>query len=298
MIPKVVQVVESKRPADAAPWTPPTACPVCGSRGDQARGRGGPPLPERLLPGPGRGAAQALRRPRGHGHRGPGRRARAPARSSRAWCGTSPISTGSRSRSWSSFERMAEKSARQPAGADRGQQGPRAAPPAVRPRHPLRGRARGAAAGPPLPQPGRAARAPRSRRSTRSTRSGRPSRSRSTTGSRRRPTAPWSRRLAAAGVRTDEPRRGAGRRSALRGQAVRAHRQPGDDDARRGQGRHRGPRRPRDLVGLEEDRLRGGGRGPGLASSTRRRSWGSRPLDEEGFRTLLAESTARLAALY
>ncbi|MET0552084.1 MAG: NAD-dependent DNA ligase LigA [Vicinamibacteria bacterium] len=31
VIPKVVQVVLSKRPADAMPWEPPTHCPVCGS---------------------------------------------------------------------------------------------------------------------------------------------------------------------------------------------------------------------------------------------------------------------------
>jgi DNA ligase (NAD+) len=31
VIPKVVQVVESKRPATAQPWVPPEACPVCGT---------------------------------------------------------------------------------------------------------------------------------------------------------------------------------------------------------------------------------------------------------------------------
>ena len=31
VIPKVVQVVEAKRPQDAPPWTPPDECPVCGS---------------------------------------------------------------------------------------------------------------------------------------------------------------------------------------------------------------------------------------------------------------------------
>ncbi|HET8644619.1 MAG TPA: NAD-dependent DNA ligase LigA, partial [Vicinamibacteria bacterium] len=31
VIPKVVQVVEAKRPPGALPWTPPTQCPVCGS---------------------------------------------------------------------------------------------------------------------------------------------------------------------------------------------------------------------------------------------------------------------------
>ena len=38
VIPKVVQVVESKRPADARPWTPPAACPVCGSAAVKAEG--------------------------------------------------------------------------------------------------------------------------------------------------------------------------------------------------------------------------------------------------------------------
>jgi DNA ligase (NAD+) len=31
VIPKVVRVVEEKRPKDASPWTPPTVCPSCGS---------------------------------------------------------------------------------------------------------------------------------------------------------------------------------------------------------------------------------------------------------------------------
>src|SRR5207245_5595425 len=31
VIPKVVQVVEAKRPPDAQPWSPPTTCPVCGT---------------------------------------------------------------------------------------------------------------------------------------------------------------------------------------------------------------------------------------------------------------------------
>jgi DNA ligase (NAD+) len=31
VIPKVVQVVESRRPAETAPWTPPERCPVCGT---------------------------------------------------------------------------------------------------------------------------------------------------------------------------------------------------------------------------------------------------------------------------
>jgi DNA ligase (NAD+) len=38
VIPKVVQVVESKRPPDAMPWTPPQTCPVCGSPAVKAEG--------------------------------------------------------------------------------------------------------------------------------------------------------------------------------------------------------------------------------------------------------------------
>ncbi|HET9315435.1 MAG TPA: NAD-dependent DNA ligase LigA [Vicinamibacteria bacterium] len=38
VIPKVVQVIESKRPADAQPWTPPETCPVCGSPAIKAEG--------------------------------------------------------------------------------------------------------------------------------------------------------------------------------------------------------------------------------------------------------------------
>ena len=50
------------------------ALPGLRRAGAARRGRGGPPLPERVLPGAGRGAAQALRAARGDGHRGPRRR--------------------------------------------------------------------------------------------------------------------------------------------------------------------------------------------------------------------------------
>ena len=62
VIPKVVEVVLEKRPdGHACPGRRPTTCPVCGTHGREGRGRGGPPLPERLLPRAGGGAAQALR---------------------------------------------------------------------------------------------------------------------------------------------------------------------------------------------------------------------------------------------
>jgi DNA ligase (NAD+) len=38
VIPKVVQVVLSKRPAEAVPWEPPTRCPVCGSEAVKPEG--------------------------------------------------------------------------------------------------------------------------------------------------------------------------------------------------------------------------------------------------------------------
>jgi DNA ligase (NAD+) len=38
VIPKVVQVVEEKRPAGALPWTPPENCPVCGTPAVKAEG--------------------------------------------------------------------------------------------------------------------------------------------------------------------------------------------------------------------------------------------------------------------
>jgi DNA ligase (NAD+) len=38
VIPKVVQVILSKRPAEAAPWEPPTHCPVCGSEAVKPEG--------------------------------------------------------------------------------------------------------------------------------------------------------------------------------------------------------------------------------------------------------------------
>jgi DNA ligase (NAD+) len=38
VIPKVVQVVESLRPPDARPWTPPDRCPVCGSEAIKPEG--------------------------------------------------------------------------------------------------------------------------------------------------------------------------------------------------------------------------------------------------------------------
>jgi DNA ligase (NAD+) len=38
VIPKVVRVVEEKRPPDTTPWTPPDLCPVCGTRAVKAEG--------------------------------------------------------------------------------------------------------------------------------------------------------------------------------------------------------------------------------------------------------------------
>src|SRR5204862_8147231 len=38
VIPKVVSVVEARRPPDTAPWTPPTECPVCGTAVMKAEG--------------------------------------------------------------------------------------------------------------------------------------------------------------------------------------------------------------------------------------------------------------------
>jgi DNA ligase (NAD+) len=38
VIPKVVRVVEEKRPPDTRPWTPPAACPVCGTAAVKAEG--------------------------------------------------------------------------------------------------------------------------------------------------------------------------------------------------------------------------------------------------------------------
>ena len=121
----------------------------------QARGRGGPALPQRLVPGADRAAAAALRR-------------RAAPWTSRAWATslvhqlverglveTSPTSTRSPLEQLVELERMAEKSAQNLLGADRGQQGARAAPAGLRPGHPLRGRARGPAPRPALPQPRR-----------------------------------------------------------------------------------------------------------------------------------------------
>ena len=59
------------------------AVPGLRHAGREAGGRGRPALPERLLPGPDRGAAQALLAARGHGHRGPRRRGRPRARRAR-----------------------------------------------------------------------------------------------------------------------------------------------------------------------------------------------------------------------
>ena len=74
VIPKVVQVVvEGKRPPDTEPWKPPDGLPGLRHGGREGGGRGRSPLPERLLPGAGRGAAQHFARRHGHGHRGAGR---------------------------------------------------------------------------------------------------------------------------------------------------------------------------------------------------------------------------------
>ncbi len=81
-------------------------------------------------------------------------------------------------------------------------------------------------------------------------------------------------RLQEAGVRTDEPASEADV-ARLPGDAVRAHRRPREHDPRRGQGRHRGARRPRDFVGLEEDLAGGRRAGRRVQAATRRRSWAS-----------------------
>src|SRR4029077_8889157 len=38
VIPKVVRVLEEKRPEGARPWEPPTACPVCGTEAVKPEG--------------------------------------------------------------------------------------------------------------------------------------------------------------------------------------------------------------------------------------------------------------------
>jgi DNA ligase (NAD+) len=38
VIPKVVQVIEARRPADTQPWTPPATCPVCGTEAIKPEG--------------------------------------------------------------------------------------------------------------------------------------------------------------------------------------------------------------------------------------------------------------------
>ena len=94
-----------------SPGRRPTTCPVCGSPAVKRRGRGGPPLPERVVPGAGRGAAEALRPARGDGHRGPGRRARAPARGEGPGARLRRTSTALTLDDLVELERMAEKSA-------------------------------------------------------------------------------------------------------------------------------------------------------------------------------------------
>ena len=90
---------EAKRPPGAVPWTPPARCPVCGAAAGEARGRGGPALPERVLPGAGRAAARSTSpRRAAMDIEGLGDALVQPARWSAGWSRTSPTSTGSRSR--------------------------------------------------------------------------------------------------------------------------------------------------------------------------------------------------------
>ena len=260
VIPKVVQVVAGEAARrSAAPWTPPDACPVCGTRGGEARGRGGPALPERLLSGADRGAAQALRRG-------------ARPWTSRAWATSlvhqlveqrpgprlrGPLRPAASRTSSRCSRRKAKKESRWRQNLltqHRGQQGARAAPPALRPRHPLRGRARGHAPGAALPQPRRARARPRVEEIDAIYEIG-PVVAQSVHDWFAQPTRTGSLvdRLREAGVRTEEA--GGGRRSlsAFQGMQFVLTGTLDGDDPRRGQGRHRGAGRPRDRLGLQED---------------------------------------------
>ena len=159
VIPKVVRVVEEKRPKGARPWSASRALPRLRHPGGEARGRGGPALPERVVPGAARGAAQALRGPQGDGHRGPGRRDRAAAGGEGNGPGLRgplrPVARRARAAPRAQEQEEGLPGGPEPAGRDREEPLPRAAEAALRPRHPLRGRARRHPPGAALPRPSR-----------------------------------------------------------------------------------------------------------------------------------------------
>ena len=155
------------------PGRRPTTCPVCGTELVKPEGEVDRRCPNASCPAQIEQRLQHFARPLGHGHRGAGRWRSCTSSWRRGWSRTSPTSTTCARGAPSSRPRAHGGEVRgQPARADRGQQEPRAAPAALRPRHPVRGGAGGHAPGPPLPQPGRPRRAHPSRRSTPSTRSG------------------------------------------------------------------------------------------------------------------------------
>ena len=208
VIPKVV----ARRAGDAGPPSSALdaarALPGLRRARREAGGRGGPPLPERLLPGAARGAAQALSRARGDGHRGARRRGGAPAGrarpGSRLRRALPPALRGPGPALRAKGEEGRVAGGEETAGRDRCEPAARAAAAALRARasaSSASGRRscwRGTSAA------WRRSRPRRSRRSTRSTRSGRRWRSRCTTGSTIRPTGSSWPALEEAGLQTRE----------------------------------------------------------------------------------------------
>ena len=90
---------------------------------------------------------------------------------------------------------------------------------------------------------------------------------------------------------------GAARRGPAGGQDAGADRHAAEPDPPRGDRAHRGRRRQGDRLGVEEDRLPGGGRRPRAPSSPRRRSWAPRCSTRRGcWRCCRRRRRPRLAA--
>ena len=226
VIPKVVQVVDDKRPPDTQPWSPPTECPVCGTAVVKAEGEVDRRCPNLSCPAQVEERLKHFARREAMDIEGLGEvLIHQLFEKGMVKDFADLYYLKDRRDELIALERMAEKSADNLLAGIEASKERELRRLLDRPGHPARGRPRGRAAGPPLRQPGRASRRRRVGRDRgRSTRSGPRSRSRSSTGSRTEGNQRLVRasegggRAHGGGARTPE------RSDAFAGTAVRPHR--------------------------------------------------------------------------
>src|SRR5207247_528095 len=221
--------------------------------------------------GPAQGAAPPLRLAPGDAHRAHRRKGHRPAR--RPWAGQGlrrPLHDHRRPARRPRPPRREIR--REPRTGDRGLADTGAGAPPERPRHPPRGRARGAAPRLPLRQP-REGREGAGGRAGRGARRGRDDRALGPS-LLRRPDQPRAHQEAGGRRRRDRRARDGRRATAPRGQDLRPHGYPHDAHARRRARGDRAAGRARDRLRVEDDRLRRGGRVAGWQGGRRATSGG------------------------